>query len=120
MSDSKKLIGERISVLRKAANLTQSELAEKVGLDSRHVSRLETGKYYPSLESLELIATALGAELREFFEFPTVESDQELRQALVVIANSAPRVVLRELVPIARNLMGQKSEAGASGHPHRK
>lgn len=110
MSDSKKLIGERICTLRKARGLTQSELAEKVGLDSRHISRLETGKYYPSLDSLEVIANVLGAELREFFEFPSTESETHLREALADIASSAPEPALREIVSYARNLVGQRKD----------
>lgn len=107
MSDSKKLIGERISTLRKAKGLTQSELAEEVGLDSRHIYRLETGKYYPSLDSLEAIANVLDAELREFFEFPSTESETQLRASLTDIARSAPESVLREIVSYARNLIGR-------------
>ena len=110
MSDSKKLIGERISALRRIKNLTQNELAEKVGLDSRHISRLETGKYYPSLDTLETMAFVLGVELREFFSFPSVETERQLRDALVDIANTAPDTVLREVVPFARNLLGQQQQ----------
>lgn len=105
MSDSKRLIGERIGMLRRARNLTQQELAEKVGLDTRHISRLETGKYYPSLDSLELMARVLNVELREFFEFPTVESEEEMRVALIEVANSAPKALLREITSYARNLL---------------
>lgn len=107
MSDSKKLIGDRIGTLRKSRGLTQSELAERVGLDSRHVSRLETGKHYPSLDSLEAIASVLDVELREFFEFPSQETEVQLRASLVEIAQAAPEAVIRELMPIARNLLGR-------------
>ena len=107
MSDAKKLIGERISALRKAQGLTQSELAERVNLDSRHVSRLETGKYFPSLDSLEAMACVLKVELREFFEFPSSETIEEMRAALMEIARTAPEPVIRELTPYARNLAGR-------------
>ena len=108
MSDARKLIGERISTLRKARNLTQSELAELVELDSRHISRLETGKYFPSLDSLEVMSRVLGVELREFFEFPSSETTAQMRESLTEIAKTAPEPVIRELVPIARNLAGRK------------
>lgn len=108
MSDSKKLIGERIGKLRKARRLTQSELAEKIGLDNSHLSRLETGKHYPSLDSLEAMAQALDVELRDFFEFHTQETENQLRASLIEIAQTAPEPVIRELVPIARNLLGRR------------
>lgn len=108
MSDSKKLIGERISMLRRSRGLTQSELAERVGLDSRHVSRLETGKHYPSLDSLETMARVLDVELREFFEFPSRETGAQMRASLIEIAHVAPEPVIRELLPIARNILGRQ------------
>lgn len=109
MSDSKKLIGERIGKLRKARGFTQSKLAEQIGLDNSHLSRLETGKHYPSLDSLEAMAKALDVELREFFEFPTLETEAQLRASLIEIAQTAPESVIRELVPIARNLLGRQN-----------
>ncbi len=104
MNDVKKQIGERINVLRKARGLTQSELAERVNLDSHHISRLETGRYFPSMESLVAIAHALDVELLEFFLFPSAESEREMREALTAIVNQAQTSVLRELLSHARNL----------------
>lgn len=58
MADTKKLVGERIKALRKQAGLTQEQLAEQVGLDARHLSRLEVGRHFLSLDSLERIAVS--------------------------------------------------------------
>lgn len=106
MKDPKQLIGERISTLRRARGLTQNELAERAGLDGRHVSRLETGKHFPSLDTLVTMAGILEVELQEFFLFPSVETESEMRQALMDIANQASTSVLRELLSFARNLIG--------------
>ena len=70
MSTTRKLIGARIKELRRQAGLTQEALAERVGLDSRHLSRLEVGRHFPSLQTLELIANALNVQLVELFQFP--------------------------------------------------
>jgi transcriptional regulator with XRE-family HTH domain len=95
MADSKKLIGARIKELRKQAGLTQEALAEKVELDSRHVSRLEMGRHFPSLDSLERIALVLNVPLAEFFQFPADETPAALRAYLTRFIKGANPAQLR-------------------------
>ena len=52
-------IGERIKQLRTIAGLTQSELAEKVGLTYVQIGRYETGKSNPSSKVLQKLASTL-------------------------------------------------------------
>ena len=54
-------IGERIKQLRTIAGLTQSELAEKVGLTYVQIGRYKTGKSNPSSKVLQKLATTLEA-----------------------------------------------------------
>lgn len=108
MKDTKRLIGERIAMLRRAQGLTQNELAEKVGIDGRHVSRLETGKSYPSLDTLVVMADILNAELQDFFLFPSVETESEMRAALAKIAQETPMPVLREILSFGRIRLAQR------------
>ena len=53
-------IGQRIAKLRKEQNLTQTQLAERCGLQQAHIARIETGRYSVGLDTLAQIATALG------------------------------------------------------------
>lgn len=69
MSARKMLLGARIKELRKRAGLSQDQLAEKVGIEAKYLSRIEVGKRYPSLETLEHIADALQVEMKELFDF---------------------------------------------------
>ena len=94
-ADNKKLIGARIKELRRKAGLTQEQLAERVGLDARHLSRLEVGKHFPSLDSLELLAKELQAPLVEFFQFPSDEAPAALRTYLTQFAKRANETQLR-------------------------
>ncbi|WP_290525745.1 helix-turn-helix transcriptional regulator [Alcanivorax sp.] len=103
MNDPKKQIGERISLLRRSRGMTQNELAEKVSLDGRHISRLETGKYFPSLDTLVSMAEAMEIPLQEFFLFPTEESEHQMREAMVEIAHQAPVPLIKEILSFARN-----------------
>ena len=45
-----------IKQMRKAANLTQQQLADKSGISRVTLTRIETGASNPSLESLRAIA----------------------------------------------------------------
>jgi len=74
MKRTKELLGARIKELRKAKKLSQEELAELVGIEPRHMSRIEVGNSYPSLDRLERIAKALDADLRDFFDFAHLET----------------------------------------------
>lgn len=53
-------IGQRIAALRKAAGLTQEELAIRAQLQRTHIGRIEAGRYAVTLETVQAIAQALG------------------------------------------------------------
>ncbi len=48
---------------RKEQNMTQEELARRIGTQRSNISRLESGNYNPSLDMLIKIAKALGKNL---------------------------------------------------------
>ena len=52
-------LGKRIKELRKNRKLAQGELAAQIGINANHMSRLERGRYQPSVEVLKKIAVAL-------------------------------------------------------------
>lgn len=52
-------IGARIRAIRKAKQLSQETLAEKVGISVTHMSHIETGNTKMSLSVLVLLALAL-------------------------------------------------------------
>lgn len=78
MRTTKKLLGERIKELRKSRRLSQDKLSEQIGIDPKHLSRIEVGSGYPSLSTLEKIAIALNVEIKEFFEFEHLSNQKEL------------------------------------------
>jgi transcriptional regulator with XRE-family HTH domain len=59
-------IGERISSERKIRRLTQEDLADKTRILRANIARIESGKHYPSLETLEKIAKALEVPVAKF------------------------------------------------------
>ncbi len=54
---------EQIIKARKELNITQAELAKKVGTQKSNISRLESGNYNPSLDFLIKVSEALGKNL---------------------------------------------------------
>ena len=54
---------KQIIQARTELNMTQRELADKIGIKQSNISRLESGHYNPSLEFLKKIAGGLGKEL---------------------------------------------------------
>lgn len=48
---------------RKEQNITQAELAKRVGTQKSNISRLESGNYNPSLDFLIRVSEALGKSL---------------------------------------------------------
>lgn len=69
MEDIKKVFGSRIKKLREARGLNQEQLAEMIDFESRHLSRIETGKSFTTIENLEKIAGALNVDINMLFDF---------------------------------------------------
>lgn len=66
---TKELLGLKIKELRKQKKLTQEKLAEMLNLDAGYISKLEVGRNFPTIGTLEKIAKALDVELYELFQF---------------------------------------------------
>ena len=63
-----KVIGFQVKKHRKAMNLSQEDLAEKIDKSVDTVSNIERGKGAPSFETALDVANALGIELFELFQ----------------------------------------------------
>ena len=57
-----KTIGETISSLRKQNNMTQSELAKKMNVTDKAVSKWERNLSYPDITSISKLAKILGVD----------------------------------------------------------
>lgn len=55
----------KLRKIRRAADITQKELAEKVGCSKNVIGGYENGFHTPSLEMLRKLAAALGCEPRD-------------------------------------------------------
>jgi len=79
------LVGKRIRELRKGRDLTQAELASRIGIQQSDLCRMETGEYKVSLETLFKILKIFEMNVGEFFhEAPPgqlLPTETELLQA---------------------------------------
>lgn len=61
----RRVVGGQIRAARLRANLTQETVAGRAGMDRATYNRIEQGHSSPLLDSLILIADAIGADLAE-------------------------------------------------------
>ena len=71
-------IGEKIALLRKKRNVTQTELAEYLYLTPQTVSRWEVGSGTPEVTLLPRIATFFGVSIDELFGVTSLERTEDL------------------------------------------
>lgn len=64
--DDREYIAKKIRLARKKASLTQEELAEKVGISAKQISRIEIATYSPSLSTFLKLVDVLNIDISEF------------------------------------------------------
>ena len=72
MIEIKKALGKKIKQIRKSKNLTQEKLAELIGLEVPSLSNIETGKFAPSVDTLQKLCAVMDVEPWEFYHFNEV------------------------------------------------
>ena len=68
--------GKFISELRKEKGLTQLQLAEKLNVTDKAVSRWETGKNFPDIEIFSDLAKILEVSVSELLEGKRIEKEE--------------------------------------------
>lgn len=85
----KKQLGKRIQELRLKNHLKQSELAEKVGVATKHQSCIETGKNYPSAELIEKYAKVFMVDVADILSIKHIEEKGELLSKINLMLKEA-------------------------------
>lgn len=65
MSEIEERIGRRLRDARRAAHLTQEQLAERIGVSVETIGRVERGTQIPPIGRLEEAAQTVGVELAD-------------------------------------------------------
>ena len=82
-------IGEFLKTLRKEKDLTQEELADKMNVSRRTVSRWETGSNLPDLSILVELADLYDVDMREIFNGERKDEtvDKDLKETMLMAAD---------------------------------
>ncbi|HHT9115754.1 MAG: helix-turn-helix transcriptional regulator [Planctomycetes bacterium] len=103
---TKKLFGVRIKEIRKTRGLSQEQLSGKIDIDPKHLSRIESGRSFPSLDTLEKLANALQVEVKDFFEFAhEAKNTRELKEIINNLLKEVDDERLRLAVKVLRALV---------------
>lgn len=94
------LVGQAIARQRIRCKLSQEQVAEKLGIGSEAVSRIERGVVMPNIERLIELATVFGCETADLLtEGSTRQEDQARRlQGLLSVLDSDDRTLVLEFV----------------------
>ena len=88
--------GKFICSLRKENGLTQIDLAERLNVSDKAISRWENGKNYPDIEILEKLAAELGVGVSELIACKRIENNEsaefETAKAYLETANDTNRL----------------------------
>lgn len=80
--------GAFIAQLRKENNLTQKQLAEKLNVTDKAISRWETGKGYPEVSMLIPLCEVLGVSVNELLTGERIEKDKIIDNSNRVIVDT--------------------------------
>jgi len=83
MLDIKKLFGKRIKELRLNKKLSQEELAERIDIAERNVSKIECGSNFIRAEKIGKLAEALDVTPKDLFDFEHHKDIDEIRNELI-------------------------------------
>lgn len=92
---SPKTTGKFISLLRKERNMTQKQLADKLNISDKAISRWETGRGYLDIESLLALSTEFSVSINELLCGKRIDTTME-ETAEKDIANAYMKIVVKK------------------------
>lgn len=90
----KEKLGKQIQLIRKKQRITQEDLAKKINIDSKSISKIEKGKNYPAPDTINALAEALGVCVYEFFLFEETKSVEMMKSEIVKAINKDHKTLM--------------------------
>jgi len=92
--ESKKIIGGKIKSIRESKNLTIDEMAERAGISSDQIARIEDNIELPSLAPLIKIARVMGVRLGTFLDDqtelgPVISRAKDCKSSVIQFTNES-------------------------------
>lgn len=93
--DAKKL-GQFIAEIRKEQNMTQAELASKLHVTDKAISKWERGQGLPDINSIEPLADALGISVAEVMQAERIQADHVTQENASAMLTNAFDIVKQQ------------------------
>ncbi|MBO5041530.1 MAG: helix-turn-helix transcriptional regulator [Clostridia bacterium] len=97
-------IGENIRRLRRAADMTQEQLADKLGVSYQSVSRWENGTTYPDMEFLPVLSSIFGVTVDELIGMEESKKKEQIYERYRVYGELCDGDQPEEVVSLLREL----------------
>lgn len=99
----KRQFGQKLKELRLQRGMTQFELAESVDMHEKHISRIESGIYFPTFDNLLKIMEVLNLEWKDF-DLKTLPENNSLKNKAFKIIQRAGEKELKIYTSILEQL----------------
>jgi len=73
MTDLRKVLAFNMKLHRKKLGLSQAKLAELIEVSDNYIALIEIGRRFPSITTLEQLATAMEIDILELFSMKPIE-----------------------------------------------
>jgi len=103
--DMKAIFGKNLKFYRKAKNLSQNQLSEKVDISVKHLSSIERGLTFVSADLLEKLAISVDVPIFYFFvdENDVFCNDVMLNTIDKIIENNLTKIINEIKLDIRKN-----------------
>lgn len=76
MTNIRTVLALNMKSRRKELNLSQADLAEKIGTSPNYISKIEAERQFPSVQMIEQLASALNFDSLDLFSKETIEKNK--------------------------------------------
>ncbi len=93
MESVKNLFGKRVKELRKERSLTQEQLAEIIGIETRNLIKIENGQTFPRVNTLDKLIKAFQITPDEILKTEHLRDIDFLKNKIIDKLNSDEKLV---------------------------
>lgn len=99
-----RILGDAIKTAREAASLTQAELAERAGVDSRTILNIENYHGNPKMQVLYPLIRALGIDANEIFYSRECQGLTKLHKLELLLSDCSEEEI-EALIPVCESVV---------------
>ena len=103
LETDKKIIGNKFKKYRKSKQLTQFELAEKIGLNEKQISRIEAGINYPTYLTFVKLLDVLDVNILDFIQAAPLTNNL-LQDEILHLTKNADTLELKTYIDVLKSL----------------